>query len=127
MSEQLSPADVPVRIRIPLTKQVTIADGQSESGEIDVGAFSLFSVSIPSGTEGSHLQVLSVPTSGGSSENARDDFGNLLTVPFTAGETVVLPAKVAALRWITLKTCSDSGGTAQAQTGDATLTLVCKG
>lgn len=114
-------------IALPESKSIAIANGESESGEIDVRFFRIFSLSVPSGTEGSHIQIRHVPTSGGSSENAKDDGGNLLIVPFTAGETVILPAEVAALHYITLKSCSAADGTAQAQTGAATLTLKCKG
>lgn len=104
---------------------VVIADGQSVSAElVDVAAFTMFAVFLPTGTEGTHLQFLE--DKAGTAKTARDDAAALKIIAFSVNEWVDAPVACALMHAMYLKTCSAADGTAQAQTGAATLTLRCK-
>lgn len=105
---------------------LTIADGQSVSGEhVEVGAFTMFAVFVPTGTDGTHLQFLE--DKAGSAKTAKDEDIALKVVAFTADEWVDAPVACCTMHKMYVKTCSAADGTAQAQTGSATLTVRCKG
>ena len=104
---------------------VVIADGQSQSAEfVEVDAFTMFAVFVPTGTEGTHLQILE--DQDGTAKVAKDDEAALKIVAFTVDQWVDLPTSAATMHRMYLKTCSAVEGTAQAQTGAATLTVRCK-
>ena len=111
--------------RLPRELELTIVDGEPVSGMVDVSGYTMFSVFVPTGTEGTHLQVLE--DYDGTAKSCKDDLPALKIVPFTADQWVDLPAAAATAHQMYLKTCSAIDGTAQAQTGAATLILRCKG
>jgi len=114
--------------RLFASKRLNIANGASETETVPVTGYAWFSVFVPTGTEGTHIAVLDVPETGAGATAvlARDNAGTLLVVPFTANESVVLPAATGALQRIQLRTCSAAAGTAQTQTGAAVLELRMK-
>jgi len=106
----------------------SIALGASETAEMYVAPYALFKVYVPSGVQGTHLQVLGVPTTGGDEVASTDEYAALKIVEFTAGAEVDLPACVATEHRIKLATCSDSSGTRQTQSAARSGgILYCKG
>lgn len=105
---------------------MTIGDGASASGAFaDVAAYTMFAVFAPTGTEGTHLQFLEDYED--AAKAAKDEAASLKIVAFTVNQWVDAPVACASMHKMHLKTCSAADGTAQAQTGAATLTLRCKG
>jgi len=101
-----------------------IPDGQSITTEfVEIAAYTMFVVYVPTGTEGAYLQFLE--DASGSPKAVRDEDG-LLIMPLNADEWVVPKTACAALHRMYLRTCSDAGGTPQTQTGAVTLTVRCK-
>lgn len=106
--------------------ELTIADGQSVSGQYaDVAPFTMFAIFVPTGTEGTHLQFLE--DKGGSAKEAEDEDAALKIIAFTENKWVDAPVTCCTMHKMYVKTCSAPDGTAQAQTGAATLTIRCKG
>lgn len=104
---------------------LVIADGGSVSGEfVDVAAFTTFAVFVPTDTEGTHLQFLE--DKAGTAKSAKDSAAALKVVAFTVDQWVDAPASCASMHKMYVKTCSAADGTAQAQTGAATLSVRCK-
>jgi len=105
--------------------KLTIANGESVSDIAYVADLAGFMV-LPVGTvEGTHLQFLEDYK--GAGVDVYDNVATLLTCPFTTAKWVVVPADCFSFHRMRIKTCSAVDGTAQAQTGEATLILRCKG
>ena len=105
--------------------KLTIANGESVSDIAYVADLAGFMV-LPVGTvEGTHLQFLE--DHGGTGVEVYDDVGSLVICPFTTAKWTVPPVECFAFHKMRIKTCSASDGTAQAQTGEATLILRGKG
>ncbi len=101
----------------------TIADAASLSSAVNLLGRAVKCVAVPSGVEGTHLRFYRVLA--GTDYACRDDNdSSIITVPFTAGAVVELnPALLAGIKSCKLQTCSAADGTAQTQTGAASIVL----
>lgn len=106
--------------------EVVVADGASVATDpVDVSAYTMLAVFVPTGAEGTHLQFLE--DLDGTAKAAKDENASLKVVAFTADQWVDAPVSCAQMHTMWIKTCSDAAGAAQAQTGALTLTVRCKG
>ncbi len=110
------------------TATATIADGQSLSGEVDLGGHALVGLVIPSGWQTATSITFQVASAtGGTFVNLYDDAGNEVTVTVAASRGVGCDAVAGALApWRFIKVRSGTSGSAVAQAGGDTITLVLK-
>lgn len=111
--------------RDPIELTLTIRKGKSVSEDVAyVAGYTMFMIRPATGTEGTHIQALEDYDDEG--ETSKTEDAALKIVAFTAAEWVDLPVECALMHRMRLKTCSDSDGTAQAQTGVTTIVVRCK-
>ncbi len=105
---------------------VTIANGQSLSGLVDLGPNPLLAILVPAEFDGSTLTF-----QGGTANtqsNLYDDAGNEVTVQVAASRCVgidIVAGALAAIRYLKIR--AGTSASPSVQTGDTVLTLLLKG
>lgn len=104
-------------------KTATIANGQSLSGAVDLGTMRLFAIVMPATMTGTSL-TFQASHDGSTYNNVYDDGGNELTYTTAASRYIVVssPAKWIGIRY--LKVRSGTSGSATAEGGARSITLV---
>ncbi len=109
-------------------KTVTIANGASLSGEVDLGGYALAAIQMPSAWTAANLTFQAATASGGTFQEVYDDLGNELTVQAAASRCIGIDSvagALAPLRFIKIR--SGTAATPVNQAADRTLTLILKG
>lgn len=108
-------------------RTVTIAASASVSGEIDLEAYRLVGVVMPSGWTTAALTFTAASTSGGTFQNVYDDAGDEVTVQAAASRSIGVDYAAGALApWRYVKVRSGTSATPVAQAAERTITLVLK-
>ena len=109
------------------TKALTIANGASLSGEIDLEGFKNFAIEMPAAWTAANLTFQAASASGGTFQNVHDDAGTEVVVTAAAARVIGMDAvkrELAALRFIKIR--SGTTGTPVNQGAARTLTLILK-
>ncbi len=109
-------------------KLVTIANGQSLSGQIDLEGYALVGIYMPSAWTAADLTFQATDVSGGSFQNVYDDQGNEVRVTVSASCCIGIDAVAGALApFRFMKIRSGTSAVPVAQGADRTIKLVLKG
>lgn len=109
---------------IPSTTTVTIANGQSLSGAVNLSGFTLIGIDLPSAWTTANL-TLQASIDNSTWDNVFDSTGTEVTISAAASRFVLLnPADFVAIRYLRLR--SGTSGTPVNQGGARTITLVVR-
>lgn len=109
-------------------KTVTIANGASLSGEVDLEGFALVGIIMPAAWTAAVLTFAAASGSGGTFNPVYDDAGVEVSAQAAAARSIgVDSAAVALASFRFLKVRSGTSGAAVNQDADRTITLVLKG
>ncbi len=109
------------------TKTVTIANGESLSGEVDLAGFKLAIIQMPAAWTAANLTFQVATATGGTFQNLYDDGGTEVSVTAAVSRAISLDNNVvnlAAARFIKIR--SGTSGTPVAQGAARTITLILK-
>ena len=105
---------------MPTISKTTIADSETDSGQVDLGHHSFLAIEVPAGFEGTAISFKGAGEDGGTPLEILDNAGSAISITVAAGKITTLSnaqlAALAPIRFLTLV-----GGTAQ--TGDSELTV----
>lgn len=111
--------------RRKVVETVTIANGGTYSGWIDMRHWAAISISFPDAMTGSHFQIVGRMEEGDEEEKAvYDDSDSLLVQPIR-NAIVCATVEPYYVPWIAIKSCSDANGTPETE-GAARTIKVCK-
>ncbi len=109
-------------------KLVTIANGQSLSGQIDLEGYALVGIYMPAAWTTANLTFLASDVTGGTFQDIYDDNGNPANAAANAGRCIGLDqiaGVLAPFRFLKLR--SGTASTPVNQGADRTIKLICKG
>jgi hypothetical protein len=105
---------------------VTIADGQSLSGPVNLGGLRLFGIVMPSTWTAANLSFQMSPDGGNSWVNLYDGEGDEYVVTAGTSRFIICdPYAFAAVPWIQLR--SGTAGSPVTQGQNSTVTLILRG
>lgn len=109
---------------IPSTTTVTIANGQSLSGAVNLSGFTLIGIDLPATWTTANL-TLQASIDNSTWDNVFDSTGTEVTISAAASRFILLnPADFVAIRYLRLR--SGTSGTPVNQGGARTITLVVR-
>lgn len=103
---------------------VTIANGESLSGAVDLNGCALFGVIMPAAWTAANLSV-QTSLDNATFNNVYDSFGNEYLITAAASRRIIVPVgDLPCVKWIKIR--SGTSGSAVAQGGARTITLLVR-
>ena len=103
---------------------ITIASGQSLSGDVHLHQQRLFAIQMSAGWDAAALTFQASIDGGSTFADVYDDSGNVLTVQAAAGRFIIIASPLAFLGIQRLKVRSGTPSATVNQTADRTLKLI---
>lgn len=110
------------------TTTAVIANGASQSGEVDLGGLSVQAIVMPAAWTAANLTFLAADATGGTFNPVHDDGGTEVTVTAAAARCIGMDAaarELDGLRYIKVR--SGTTATPVNQAAERTLTLILRG